>query len=131
MSCRPAPLALTALPPMDLLPADGLPLVLAACPDGAGASRPGLLQQWAISEHGWALAAHPSLCLAVGPRKATKKPYPSLAQLRACAPASALAVQIQCFQKQHLRKCSTSISLDKTSASSDTQNCLKRLALRT
>ena len=50
----------------------------------------------------------------------TTPPFRSI-NLVHSAPTGALALRIQCFQKKHLRKCSTSISLDKTNTSSALQ----------
>lgn len=63
--------------------ATGLPLVLLPC----GQAPTAALQGWRPTPGGaggWSLAAHPTLCLVIGPRKAPKKPYPLLAQLDTC-----------------------------------------------
>ena len=82
------------LPAQGLLGAAGMPLVLLPCAVtgkaeavaaevGAPSSAP--LQHWRRLGGGhWQLAARSAFCLGIGPRKATKTPYPTLASLHRC-----------------------------------------------
>ena len=82
---------------MGLLAEDGLPLTLLPCGEGGegGGRVAGWRQRWLARGDGqWALAAAPTLCLHVGPRKAPKTPYPMLAQLRRCAVALTLTLTL-------------------------------------
>ena len=81
-------MAVRTLPAQGLLSAAGLPLTLERC----GETRPGIQQEWLLAADApqrqlgnvWRLAAAPGFCLAIGPRKAPKSPYPMLAQLMPC-----------------------------------------------
>jgi len=69
------------LPALDLIAAEGVPLVLLRC----GSKRREAHQLWRPDETGkWALASSAQMCLRLGPRKAPKRPYPMLAQLGRC-----------------------------------------------
>ncbi|KAL1511435.1 hypothetical protein AB1Y20_006234 [Prymnesium parvum] len=63
---------------------EGMPLQLLPCAAGADGRR-GVFQRWREARGEWSVAAAPQLCLKAGPRRAPKKPYPLLAQLRRCA----------------------------------------------
>jgi hypothetical protein len=83
----------TVLPERALLGAEGLPVTLLPCLSassrGEARASSGVSQRWYATASGqWRLVGREGYCLGIGPHKAPKKPYPMLAQLQRCAPAS-------------------------------------------